>query len=495
MAKLLEMISISKFFPGVKALEDVSFHVNRGEILALLGENGAGKSTLMKILSGVHQPNAGEILIDGEQVIIKNPKHSQEIGISIIFQELNSVSQMTVAENIYLGREPRKFLNVIDKKRLNAQAKELLKKVGVTSIDATDLMDDLSVAEQQLVEIAKALSFDSKIIIMDEPTATLNEEDTQKLLQIMRDLKQQGLGVIFITHKLDEVFAVADRISVLRDGKYIGSRAIDDVDYDTLVSMMVGRNVDTLYPDIEQHDDNIILNVENLNLDTRLLGINFNLKRGEVVGIAGLLGSGRTELSKAIFGYYSNATGNVTVNNKPIKTIKHAIQNGIALITDDRKQEGLILDMSVAENILLPNYSDISKKGIQIKKNKTEVVNKWIQNLQIKVHDSSVLVGTLSGGNQQKVVLGKWLQKNPQVLILNEPTRGIDIGAKAEIYNIIHDLSTQGVAVIVISSEMPELLGLSHRVLVMRDGQIVANLNKDDVSQEVIFQYASGVAN
>jgi ribose transport system ATP-binding protein len=489
---LLEMKGITKEFPGVKALDKVSIKVHESEILALLGENGAGKSTLMKVLAGVYQPSSGQIFINGEPVKIEGPKHSQNLGISIIYQEFNLIPYMSIAENIFIGREPRKIKGVLNRKKINEDTRKWLDKVGLKHLSPDSLISQLSVAEQQLVEIAKALSFESKIIIMDEPTAALNDEDTNKLLNIMRDLKQQGMAIIFITHRLEEVEAVADRISVLRDGQYIGSELVKNVTRDDMVTMMVGRELTDLFPEKVNATGEIALEVKNLNVPGTLYDINFTVNKGEIVGIAGLMGSGKTELSRALFGLYKDMKGTVKVYDKIVRTPREAIDAGIALVTDDRKQEGLVLGLSVYENLLLPVYRKISKFGILQKRRKDEIVNRWIKDLKIKVHDPKVEVKTLSGGNQQKVVLGKWLQMNPKVLILNEPTRGIDVGAKAEIYQIMKRLTEDGIAIILISSEMPELLGMSHRILVMNEGRITAELKDVEATQEKIFYYASG---
>ncbi|BDG36361.1 sugar ABC transporter ATP-binding protein [Saccharococcus caldoxylosilyticus] len=489
---LLEMKEITMEFPGVKALDKVSIKLHESEILALLGENGAGKSTLMKVLAGVYQPSDGQIFINGVPVKIESPKHSQNLGISIIYQEFNLISYMSIAENIFIGREPRKIKGVLNRKKINEETRRLLDRVGLKHLSPDSLISELSVAEQQLVEIAKALSFDSKIIIMDEPTAALNDEDTNKLLNIMGDLKQQGIGIIFITHRLEEVEAVADRISVLRDGQYIGSALVKNVTRDDMITMMVGRELTDLFPEKVDATDEVALEVKNLNVPGTLYDINFTVHKGEIVGIAGLMGSGKTELSRALFGLYKNMKGTVKVYEKIVRTPREAIDAGIALVTDDRKQEGLVLGLSVYENLLLPAYRKISKFGILQKRKKDEIVNRWIKDLKIKVHDPKVEVKTLSGGNQQKVVLGKWLQMNPKVLILNEPTRGIDIGAKAEIYQIMKRFTEYGIAIILISSEMPELLGMSHRILVMNEGRITAELKDVEATQEKIFYYASG---
>lgn len=488
------MEGISKQFPGVKALDQVNIEVAQGEILALLGENGAGKSTLMKVLAGVHQPDSGSIYINGSKVVIQGPRSSQELGISIIYQEFNLIPYLSVAENIYLGREPRKMKGVFDWKRLHQQSQEVMNRVGLQHLSPKALISDLSIAERQLVEIAKAISHVSNIIIMDEPTAVLNGEDAKQLLQIMLELKKQGMAIIFITHRLEEVEQIADRISVLRDGKYIGSAKVEDVSKDDMVKMMVGRDITDLYPERNQKIGKPILKVENLSLEGQLHDINLTVREGEILGIGGLMGSGSTTLSKALFGLYPRLQGSILIgDNNRITSPRDAIDAGIALVTDDRKGEGLVLIMSVFENLLLPSYQRISAMGTLMEKSKqSSIVSKWVSNLKIKVHDPAVEAGTLSGGNQQKVVLGKWLQMNPKVLILNEPTRGIDVGAKAEIYQLMKALTDQGLAIIMISSEMPELLGMSHRIVVMHEGRITGEMPVEEATQEKIFLYATG---
>jgi ABC-type sugar transport system ATPase subunit len=488
------MEGICKHFPGVKALDRVDIEVRKGEILALLGENGAGKSTLMKVLAGVHQPDAGSIYINGSKAVIQGPRSSQALGISIIYQEFNLVPNLSVAENIFLGREPRRVRGVIDWKRLHQQAQAVMERVGLKHVSPKTLVSELGIAEQQLVEIAKAISYASEIIIMDEPTAVLNGEDAKQLLRIMLELKKQGMAIIFITHRLEEVEQIADRISVLRDGKYIGSANAGEVTRDDIVKMMVGRDITDLYPERNEKLGQPVLTVEHLTVKGELHDINLTVREGEILGIGGLMGSGSTQLSKALFGLYPNMQGTITVNGQTrIRSPREAIDAGIALVTDDRKGEGLVLIMSVFENLLLPSYRRISAGGTLMQRAKqTSIVEKWVDLLKIKVHDPAVEAGTLSGGNQQKVVLGKWLQMNPKVLILNEPTRGIDVGAKAEIYQLMKTLTEQGLAIIMISSEMPELLGMSHRIAVMHEGRITGEMPIQEATQEKIFLYATG---
>ena len=490
----LKMVGIGKSFPGVKALAGVDIEVGQGEILALLGENGAGKSTLMKVLVGVHQPDCGEIFIDGQLVIIQNPRQAQELGISIIYQEFNLIPFLSVAENIFLGREPRVIKGVVNWKKLYAQTTELLERVGLRHISPKSLVNELSIAEQQLVEVSKALSYATKIIVMDEPTAALNEEDTRRLINIMVGLKEQGMAIIFITHRLEEVGRVADRVTVLRDGRFIGSAAAQELSKDDIVRMMVGRDINDLYPERKDKLGGTVLEVAGLNFYDHLKDVSFCLSKGEVLGVGGLMGSGSEYLAKALFGVYPKIQGTVSVEGgKPISTIREAIDSGLALVTDDRKGLGLVLSMSVGKNILMPTYRHLAKLGVLVNRAKhTDIIRKWIEKLKIKVHSSSVEVVTLSGGNQQKVVLAKWLEMNPKVLILQEPTRGIDVGAKGEIYQMMKNLTDEGKSIILISSEMPELLGMSHRILVMHDGRITAELLNEEATQEKIFIYATG---
>lgn len=492
MTHLLSMRDINKSFSGVQVLKGINLSVDAGEIVALLGENGAGKSTLMKILAGVYEPTSGTISLNGEKVTINNPKHSQELNISIIHQEFNLITELTVMENIFLGREQKKHSVVINWKLMIQETRKLLEKVGLNHVSPSALISECSVAERQLIEISKALSFESKVLIMDEPTATLNDKETETLLKLMGSLRADGLGIIFITHRLDEVVKIADRIVVLRDGHYIGTELISETTKDKMVLMMVGRNINDLFPDKRQPTEEIILEVKNLSVRNKLSDISFKLYKGEVLGVAGLLGSGKTELSKALFGITKIQTGHVIMFGENIKTPRQAIDAGIALVTDDRKGEGLILDLPVYENILLPFYRKISDIGILNKVKMDKIVNRWIEDLSIKVQHSKVEVNKLSGGNQQKVVLGKWLQMNPKLLILNEPTRGIDIGAKTEIYKIIKNLTDEGISIILISSEMSELLGMAHRIAVMHEGEITGTLNAEEATQEKIFYYATG---
>ncbi|WP_226581008.1 sugar ABC transporter ATP-binding protein [Halobacillus litoralis] len=490
--ELLRMKNITKSFNHIQVLRGINFSVNEGEIVALLGENGAGKSTLMKILAGVHQPTSGQIILEGQEVEIQNPKHSQSLNISIIHQEFNLLKDLSVAENIFLGREWTKTKGLIDWKTMKKETAKLLGKVGLEFISPDQLISECSIAQRQLIEIAKALSFEAKILIMDEPSATLNNADTDKLLRLMESLKEQGMGIIFITHRLEEVTRVADRVVVLRDGEYIGSEYIENLTKEDMVSMMVGRDLSNLFPEKSKPQTEEVLEVNDLLVKGKLHHVSFRMKKGEVLGVAGLMGSGKTELSKALFGLYANKQGSVKMLGKEIVSPKGAIDAGIALVTDDRKDEGLILDLSVFENLLLPFYRRVSQGGVIKRKVTSSIADNWIKKLKIKTPGSDAEVGQLSGGNQQKVVLGKWLQMDPKLIILNEPTRGIDIGAKQEIYRIVHDLTEQGISVLLISSEMPELLGMANRILVMNEGEVAGELTGEEATQERIFKYASG---
>lgn len=489
---LLKMEGIRKSFNRLEVLHGINLEVKSGEIVALLGENGAGKSTLMKILAGVHLPSSGKISIEEQEVEIGNPKESQQLKISIIHQEFNLLKDLSIAENIFLGKQITSSMGIINWSAMNAKTEKLLKRVGLAHLPPDRLVNDCSIAEQQLIEIAKALSFDSKILIMDEPTATLNNEDTQKLLTLMQELRAEGLGIIFITHRLDEVMRVADRAVVMRDGQYIGEDKVENLTKDQIVRMLVGRDLTNMYPERVPPLDEVILEVNDLSVRKRLHNISFSVKKGEILGVAGLLGSGKTELSKAIFGLLKHSGGEVRMQGEKVNSPKSAIDAGIALVTDDRKDEGLVLDLSVAENILIPSYRKISQFGVLKKRTMKKIVDRWVTDLKIKTPSSESEVRKLSGGNQQKVVLGKWLQMDPKILILNEPTRGIDIGAKFEIYKIIHELSTKGISIILISSEMPELLGMSHRIIVMNEGKLTGEMDIQDATQEKIFEYATG---
>lgn len=495
---LLEVRGVSKAFPGVQALDNVDFEAYAGEVVALLGENGAGKSTLMKILSGAYQMDKGEIWLRGQRVTPQNPHHAQELGIAIIYQEFNLTPNQTVATNIFLGREPFHQgllgkLRFLDREYMRREAAALLARVGARfSPDA--LVRDLSVAEQQMVEIAKALAIKADVIIMDEPTSALGEEEVAVLFDIVRTLKEQGLAVIFITHRLEEVFRVADRVIVLRDGRRVGSMPITEATPDRVISMMVGRTLDEVFRKSQARMGEIVLEVRGLTRRGVIENVSFSLRRGEILGLAGLVGAGRTETARAIFGADPLDAGEIYLDGElvHIRSPEDAVKAGLALVPENRQQQGLVLKHSVERNIALPNLDRLSRNGVADRAQMRALAQQYVDRLDIRTPDLAQRVMYLSGGNQQKVVLAKWLAANPKVLILDEPTRGIDVGAKAEVHSIMSDLAQQGIGIIMISSEMPEILAMSDRIVVMCEGRVAAILDRAEATQERIMAYASG---
>ncbi len=496
---LLEMNNICKSYVGVNALKDVTIRVKPGSVHALVGENGAGKSTLMKILAGETQPNSGTIRFEGKDVIFVNRKTAIEYGVSIIHQEMINVLDMTVAENLFMGREFRLAGGlIIDIKKMNSEAKKLLDKVRL-NISPTRRMRTLTVAEMQMCEIAKAVSYKSKVFIMDEPTSAITETEAAILFKIIKELKEEGSAIIYISHKLDEIDEIADEICVLRDGKKVAEFYNSDVPRNVLVKHMVDRDILDIYPKLNKEFGNVALSVENLCQKGKFKDISFEVRTGEVLGLAGLMGAGRTEIVEAIFGITHLDKGQIYINNKPV-TIRNqrvAIRNGIGLITDDRKLKGLVMPMSVKDNTVMSNFKlFVTRFGRLINWRKVNKETKeFIKILRIKTPSAEQRVEALSGGNQQKVVLSKWLLSNPDIYIFDEPTRGIDIGAKVEFYNLIAKFAEQGKAVIVISSEMPEVIGLCNRVLVLKEGVINGSLFGDEITQENIMHLATGVRN
>jgi putative multiple sugar transport system ATP-binding protein len=499
---ILEMKGITKTFPGVKALENVNLKVKEGEIHALCGENGAGKSTLMKVLSGVypHGSYEGEILFRGKRCEFKDIKQSEELGIVIIHQELALIPYLSIAENIYLGNE-RASKGIIDWKETYVGTRELLAKVGLSE-DPNTLVSNIGVGKQQLVEIAKALSKKVRLLILDEPTAALNENDSENLLQLMLEFKKQGIACILISHKLNEVSKVADSVTILRDGKTIETLNMqkDNVTEDVIIKGMVGRDLTHRYPERHPNIGEILLEVNNWTVyhehhpDRKVLdNVNLNLRRGEIVGIAGLMGAGRTEFAMSLFGksYGRNITGELIKEGKPIQnnSVDEAIQNGFAYVTEDRKEYGLILMDDIKRNISLTGINKLTAKGVVNEREEVLIAEKMKKDMNIKA--SSILQKTsdLSGGNQQKVVLSKWIFMEPDILILDEPTRGIDVGAKYEIYTIIHQLASEGKSVLVISSELPEVLGLCDRIYVMNAGRVTGEVNREEATQETLMRY------
>lgn len=498
MEYVLELKNIYKSFPGVKVLEDVTLQVRPGEVHALMGENGAGKSTLMKILMGIYKADQGSIFLEGKETVIHGPKDAMSKGISMIHQELNTVLDMEVAENVFVGRELLKKgmekLKIVDIARMREETGRYFREMNI-DIDPRAKMRTLSVAEMQLVEIVKAISLNSKIIVMDEPTSAITEKEAAVLFTQIERLKKQGVAIIYISHKMDEIFRISDTITVLRDGQWIGTKPAKELDNDMLIKMMVGRELTDIYPKDPVEIGDVILEVKNLSRGKKVQDASFSLRKGEVLGIAGLVGAGRSELVETIFGLYPKTGGQIFLHGKEvhIKSAADAIKNKMALITEDRKQTGLNLIVSVKENIASVSIGKLSNHGIVNDRKINEVSEKYIKELKIKTPDGNAIVGNLSGGNQQKVVLAKWLLDEPDIIIFDEPTRGIDIGAKRDIYLLINNLAKEGKAVIVISSEMAEVMGICDRILVMAEGRINGEVQREEFSQEVIMGYASNI--
>lgn len=499
---VLEMVNISKEFPGVKALDFVNFKVRKGEIHALCGENGAGKSTLMKVLSGLYPAGtySGDIVIGGEKKEFHNIADAEKAGIAIIHQELALVKEMTVGENIFLGAEPKKR-GVIQWDELYHNAARWLKRVGL-HISPDTKIGSLGIGQQQLVEIAKALSKHTQILILDEPTAALTESEVAILTGILNQLRSEGVSCVYISHKIPEVFALADSITVLRDGHTVATLDRKETDDDRVVSLMVGRELTERYPRVEHTPAETVLEVRNYNVwhpekrhQKVIKDANFTLCKGEILGIAGLMGAGRTELVSSLFGAYGGrASGEIIVEGKPvrIRSVADAIKAGIALVSEDRKRQGLVMGMDVKTNTTMATMGKVSKSGIINENEEIKWGLKYVQDLKTKTASLETNVGTLSGGNQQKVVIGKWLMSDPKILVMDEPTRGIDVGAKYEIYYLMNKLVNQGVAIIMISSELPEVLGMSDRILVMSEGQFVREFDWREATQESIMQAATG---
>lgn len=489
---ILEMRNIFKSFGGVNALRDVSFQCRPGTVHALVGENGAGKSTLIKILAGALLPDSGEIIFKGQKHQSFSTRKALNSGISVIYQELALVSQMTVAENIFLGREPRKYFGIVDKKRLKIEAKKLLKQLGF-EVDMDMEVGEMTVAYQQMVEIAKALSKNADLIIMDEPSAILAGHELDQLFLIIESLKKRGVTIIYISHRLEEVFRIANEVTILKDGQLVGTKPIKDLSRGELVKMMVGRTLEEVFPVSFNQLGNPVIEVEEISTKTILNQVSFNLREGEILGVAGMVGSGRTELARAIFGADPLTSGTIKIKGQDVvfKNPADAIRSKISLVPEDRKYHGLFTKLSILNNITLPILSKISRWGFTDKKKENEIVERERQIHSIDMTSGNQEVQYLSGGNQQKVVLSKSLQTIPEVIIMDEPTRGVDVGAKFEIYQLIRQLNKDGIAILMISSELPEILGLSDRILVMREGKIVAELTPNETNEEMIIEFAT----
>ncbi len=492
---LVVMEGIEKSFPGVHALSQAKFELRPGEVHALVGENGAGKSTLMKVLAGVYSKDAGRILYKGKEVEIHNPRAAQNLGISMIHQELNLMPHLSVAQNIFIGREPRQSVKfVLDEKAINTKAEEVFALMRL-NLDPRMKVRDLTVAKQQMVEIAKALSYNSEVLIMDEPTAALTESEIDELFRIIRDLRAKGVGVVHISHRLEELKQISDRITVMRDGKYIDTVKTQDATIDQIISMMVGRTIYEATPELpEKPSDEVVLEVKHLNRGNVIKDVSFRLKKGEILGFSGLVGAGRTEVARAVFGADPIDSGEIYVKGAKVHigSPSDAVRHGIGYLSEDRKRYGLALGMDVADNTVLASFRKFTNKIGWVRFSRIQARGQeMVTALAIKTPGLQQKVKNLSGGNQQKVIIGKWLTADTNILIFDEPTRGIDVGAKSEIYHLLNSLAQQGKSIIMISSELPEILRMSHRVMVMCEGRITGEINISDATQEKIMQYAT----
>ena len=489
---ILEMENVSKTFPGVKALNKVNFNLKAGEVHALVGENGAGKSTLFKILAGAYKKDEGTIILDGNEVEMNSPKHALDLGISVIYQEFNLIPNLSIAENIFIGREPRKHSAFVDFSKLYQDAEFFLEKIGMKK-DPKTLVSELSVAEQQMVEIAKSLSFSSKIIVMDEPTSALTKSEKETLFKIIRELKEKNVSIIFISHIIEEVLEISDRVTVLRDGNYVGTLNATDTNPRKIVQMMVGRELKDFYPKIEVKRGEIVLEVKNLTKKSKYEDINFQLHEGEVLGFAGLVGSGKAQVMRGIFGIEPPDSGEVYIKGKKVKTnsLFETIKMKMGFVPEDRRKEGLILSRSVKDNINITKLPLINAYGFVKQKEEEKIANEYCKSLNIRTPNNKEITQNLSGGNQQKIVIAKWLTINPKILILDDPTRGIDVGAKNEIYSLINNLAKEKIGIILISSELPEIINISDRILVMREGKITREFLRKEATQEKIMQHAA----
>ncbi len=489
MTALLELESISKSFPGVKALQDVHFAAAAGEVHALVGENGAGKSTLIKVISGVHRPDQGAVRMDGVEVDFGSPREAQAAGIATIYQELSLYPELSVAENMFMGHAPmRRFggVEVVDWRSMNERAKEVLTSLDIHDLDVRRKVGTLNVGNRQRIEIAKALSINAKVLIMDEPTAALTESDVEQLFRIVRLLKARGVAVIYISHRLVEVFQLADRVTVLRDGHYVDSKPVAETTEDDLIRMMVGHSITDLFPKLPSEITGDVLEVRNLNRRPHTKDVSFTVRGGETVGMAGLVGSGRSETAQVVFGILPADSGDIFIDGQKvtINSPGRAMKLGIAYVPEDRGSQGLVREMRIRENISMAILGTLTRFGVVDRSSERRIGAEMIRRLNIIATSGEQVVNKLSGGNQQKVVVGKWLASKPRLLIVDEPTRGVDVGAKAEIHRLLSELAQQGLGILMISSELPEVLGMSDRILVMRQGRLVAEFSRDEATQE-----------
>ena len=493
----IKLNNISKKFPGVQALDDVDFFLRSNEVHALVGENGAGKSTLMKIIAGIQKPDIGEILLNGNKIEFNSPREAQNNGISIVHQEADLFPSLTVAENVFANDLPTKgFFKSVDFKKMRKLTDELLKKFGHPEINANDIVSTLSVGQRQIVEIIKALSLNSNIIIFDEPTAVLTPSETEILFSIIEDLKKNNIAIAYISHRLEEIGKISDYVSVLKDGKLMATKEAQNIQPSTMIKLMVGRELKDIFEDdLRDHSsDEVLLEVKNLKNSNYFNDINFNIKKGEIVGFSGLIGAGRTELALTIFGYYNADGGKVILDGKElnISSPTEAIESGIVYVSEERREKGLFTEMTVRNNLISPNLYLVSNNGVLKNSKISDLTKSTINQLNIKTNSDETFVLKLSGGNQQKIALGKWLPKNPKLLIIDEPTRGVDVGAKQEVYKILRKLAEEGTSIMLISSELPEIIGMCDRTIVMQSGKINGEIFKRDFSEELILKYASG---
>lgn len=489
---ILELKDVSKSFSGVEVLHDVSFSLRPGEVHAILGENGAGKSTMIKVITGFHQPNSGEIILDGEAVTFTDTRESRESGIAAIYQELSLFPDLDVAENIFVGRHPLKFGRQVDWRKLYSEAKKLLDSLGV-NLNLKQKARHLSIAQQQMVEIARAFSINAQILIMDEPTSSLTLNEVAELFSLVRNLRDNGTAIIFISHRLEELFEIADRVTILRDGFYVDTKSMKDVTRDDLIRMMVGRSISSQFPKMDVPKSETILIVEHLSCEGAFYDINFELKRGEILGLAGLVGAGRTDVANTIFGITPSTSGKIEIDHIPVRVTspQQAMHLGLAYVPEDRQKHGLIPDMNITTNISLPQLDKYSWYGWTLTGQESKAAYEGACQMEVRAHGMWQFARELSGGNQQKVVLAKWLSTDPRILILDEPTRGIDVGTKAAVHLLMTKLAAEGLAILLISSELPEILGMSDRIIVMREGFITGEFSRDEATQEKIIEAAT----
>ncbi|MDN7244958.1 sugar ABC transporter ATP-binding protein [Planococcus shenhongbingii] len=494
---MIKMNNISKSFSGNQVLKDVQFSLEKGEIHALMGENGAGKSTLMKILTGIYSRDSGTVEVKGKEVHFTSPKQAEEAGIAVIHQELNILPHLSITDNLFLGKEETFGRSgILKTKDMREKARKALSELGL-NVDPSQPASTLSVGQQQIVEIAKALSAEAEVIVMDEPTAALTDREIDTLFATIRNLQSKGVSFIYISHRMEEIFSLCDRITILRDGQYVGDRNINETSFEEIVQMMVGRELGERFPERNAKIGEVKLAVKGLSRKDCFENVSFEIRKGEVLSIAGLMGAGRTEVAQSLFGYKKADTGTIELDGRQVKIDKPktAKELGIGYVTEDRKSEGLIVDFSVEENVSMTNFSSISKNGLISKDKERSLYDRMVKRLGIRTSGPTQTAKSLSGGNQQKVVIAKWLGIEPELLILDEPTRGVDVGAKKEIYSIINELAERGVAILMISSELPEVIGMADRVIVMHEGKVTADLPKQEMTQERIMHFATGGGN